>query len=149
VNTIKKRGHRIPDTSSYLCSNGNTTVSTDGTTSVVQEEKLTLWQGPSKVGPVSPVYKLYLQTEATSERGGDISIKSTYDVIPEGQRAPLSKGVPLPTVVFPYISSHANKTPPALLVGMEKAVRETCSNKFPETIGPVLQALSGQSIYHM
>ena len=149
VDTIKKSGQLIPDTSSYLCSNGNTTIYTDGTGGVVQEEKLTLWQGPSKVGPVLPFHNLYLRTEAVLLRNGSVSIIPTYAVIPQGQEDPLSEGVPLPTVVFPYISSHANKTPPAILVGMEKAVRETCSNTPPQTIGPVLRALSGQSTFQM
>jgi len=147
--TIRTNGSMIDGTAGdHICSEKKDLIVTNvisyKTGGVVEEKILTLWQGGhSKVGPVSPVYKLYLQTEATSERGGDISIKSTYDVIPEGQEAPLSKGVPLPTVVVPYISLHVNKTPPALLVGMEKAVRETCSNTPPRTIGPVLQALSG------
>jgi hypothetical protein len=146
---IRTNGSRIKGTSEYHCSNGNTTVSTDGAGGVVQEERLNLWQGPSTVGPVSPFHNLYLRTQAMLLRNGSVSIIPTYAVTPQGQEEPLSEGVTLPTVVFPYISSHANKTPPALLVGMEKAVRETCSNKFPETIGPVLRALSGQSTFQM
>jgi hypothetical protein len=136
--TIRTKGSMIPGTNgAYICTvqEGLTVINVTSykTGGVVEKKILTLWQGPSKVGPVSPVYNLYLQTEATSQRGGgDVSIKSTYDVIPEGQGKPLSEGVPLPTVVLPYISLHATKTHQALLSGMEEAVRIACKPKSEE-----------------
>ena len=143
--TIRTNGSRIKGTSEYHCSNGNTTVSTDGTGGVIQEERLNLWQGPSTVGPVSPFYNLYLRTQAMLLRNGSVSIIPTYAVTPQGQEEPLSEGVPLPTVVLPYISLHATKTHQALLSGMEEVVRTACSSTPPQTIGPVLQALSGSA----
>jgi len=136
---IRTKGSMIPGTNgAYIC-----TVKKDLTVinvisyepgGVVEEKILTLWQGsPSKVGPVSPVYNLYLHTEATSQRGGgDVSIKSTYDVIPEGQEKPLSEGVPLPTVVLPYIPPFEIMTQEERLNGMEAAVRIACKPKSEE-----------------
>ena len=147
--TIRKNGSRIKGPSEYRCSNGNTTVSTDGTGGVVEKKILTLWQGPSTVGPVLPVYNLYLQTEATSQGGGDVSIKSTYYVIPEGQKTPLSKGVSLPTVVVPYIFSHATKTHQALLSGMEEAVSKACKPKSEEPSYPVIVQLLAPPTFQM
>ena len=129
---IRTNGSRIKGTSEYHCSNGNTTVSTDGAGGVVQEERLNLWQGPSTVGPVSPFHNLYLRTQAMLLRNGSVSIIPTYAVTPQGQEEPLSEGVTLPTVVFPYISSHANKTHQALLSGMEEAVSKACKPKSEE-----------------
>jgi len=153
--TIRTKGSMIPGTNgAYIC-----TVKKDLTVinvisyepgGVVEEKILTLWQGPSKVGPVSPVYKLYLHTEATSKRGGgDVSIKSTHDVIPEGQEKPLSEGVSLPTVVLPYISLHATKTHQALLSGMEEAVRIACKPKSEEPSYPVIVQILAPRTYHM
>jgi hypothetical protein len=122
---------------------------TDGTGGVIQEEKLTLWQGPSKVGPVSPFHNLYLRTQAMLLRNGSVSIISSYAVTPQGQEEPLSEGVPLPTAVLPYISSHATKTHQAFLSGMEEAVSKACKPKSGEPSYPVLQALSGQATFQM
>ncbi len=146
--TIRTNGSEIPGIEgAYICSEKKNLTITNlisyKTGRVVEKKILTLWQGPSKVGPVLPVYNLYLQTEATSQGGGDVSIKSTYDVIPEGQKTPLSKGVSLPTAVLPYIGPFEFMTQEERLRGMEAAVREACSSTPPQTIGPVLQALSG------
>jgi hypothetical protein len=152
--TIRTKGSMIPGTNgAYIC-----TVEKDLTVinvisyepgGVVEEKILTLWQGPSKVGPVLPFHNLYLRTEAVLLRNGSVSIIPTYAVIPQGQEEPLSEGVPLPTVVFPYISSHANKTPPALLVGMEEAVSKACKPKSEEPYYPVIVQLLAPRTYHM
>ena len=147
--TIRTNGSRIKGPSEYRCSNGNTTVSTDGTGGVVEKKILTLWQGPSTVGPVLPVYNLSLQTEATSQGGGDVSIKSTYDVIPEGQKTPLSKGVSLPTSVLPYIGPFEFMTKEERLKSMEEAVRIACKPKSEEPSYPVLVGFSRQSTFSM
>jgi hypothetical protein len=153
--TIRTRGSEIPGTKgAYICTvqEGLTVINVTSykTGGVVEKKILTLWQGPSKVGPVSPVYNLYLQTKATSQRGGgDVSIKSTYDVIPEGQGKPLSEGVPLPTVVLPYISLHATKTHQALLSGMEEAVRIACKPKSEEPSYPVIVQLLALPTFQM
>lgn len=147
--TIRTNGSRIKGPSEYRCSNGNTTVSTDETGGVVEKKILTLWQGPSTVGPVSPVYNLSLQTEAMLLRNGSVSIIPTYAVTPQGQEEPLSEGVPLPTVVLPYISLHATKTHQALLSGMEEAVSKACKPKSEKLSYPVIVQLLAPRTYHM
>jgi hypothetical protein len=153
--TIRTNGSMIPGTNgAYICSEKKdltvTNVIVYETGGVVEEKILTLWQGgPRKVGLVSPVYNLYLQTEATSQGGGGVSIKSTYDVIPEGQETPLSKGVPLPTSVLPYIGPFEFMTKEERLKSMEEAVRIACKPKSEEPSYPVIVQLLEPVRYHM
>ena len=153
--TIRKNGSEIPGTKgAYICSEKKNLTTTNlisyETGRVVEEKILTLWQGsPSKVGPVSPFYNLYFRTQAMLLKNGSVSIIPTYAVTPQGQEEPLSKGVSLPTVVVPYIFSHATKTHQALLSGMEEAVRIACKPKSEEPSYPVLVGFSRQSTFSM
>ena len=152
---IRTQGHRIDGTAAdYRCSGRRgtavITVISDQTGGVVEKKILTLWQGPSTVGPVLQVYHLYLQTEATSQEGGGVSIKSTYDVIPEGQETPLSQSATLPTVVSPYILQFKLMTPEELLESIEATVRVACKPpQSEEPSYPVLEKFSGQSTFSM
>ena len=154
TDTIRTRGSEIPGTKgAYICSEKKNLTTTNlisyETGRVVEKKILTLWQGPSTVGPVLPVYNLYLQTEATSQGGGDVSIKSTYDVIPEGQKTPLSKGVSLPTSVLPYIGPFEFMTKEERLKSMEEAVRIACKPKSEEPSYPVIVQLLAPPTFQM